>query len=94
MPNSEWIPTEGVDGRLPDGAGVAVLVSALNCYNQRAEFIAFQGYGDFKWYTNDLIYISHDEDCKKKNEVSKAWHITHWFPCPSIPSFPNGGAKK
>ena len=21
-------------------------------------------------------------------------YVTHWFPCPSIPSFPNGGAKK
>ena len=72
-----WIP---VKDRLPDAAGVPVLVTAVNTYGQKDVFEAFMGYGDFKWYTENVMRMSKktDIDC----EVSEAWTITHWMEMP------------
>lgn len=69
-----WI---SVKSRLPDSAGVSVLVTAVNTYGQRHVFEAFQGYGDFKWYTQDVTKMKRDGSTN--NEVSEAWTITHWM---------------
>lgn len=69
-----WI---SVKDRLPDAAGVPVLVTAVNTYGQNDVFEAFMGYGDFKWYTENVTRMS-----KKTDEVSEAWTITHWMEKP------------
>ena len=69
-----WIP---VKDRLPDAAGVSVLVTAVNTYGQRHVFEAFQGYGDFKWYTYDVTKMKRDGSTN--NEVGNGWTITHWM---------------
>lgn len=70
----EWIP---VKDRLPDAAGVPVLVTAINTYGQKDVFEAFMGYGDFKWYTENVTRMSKKTDISC--EVSEAWTITHWM---------------
>ena len=76
----DQMPTVGgwisVDNELPDAAGVGVLVNAVNRFGQDSIFIAFQGYGDFKWYTMDATKMAGDKD----NSVNVAWKITHWMP--------------
>ena len=72
-----WIP---VQSRLPDAAGAPVLVTAVNRFNQNAVFIAFQGYGDFKWYTYDVTKMTRDGSTN--NEVGNGWKITHWMEMP------------
>lgn len=74
-----WIPCSE---RTPEIAGGSVIVHAKNCYGQNAEFIAFQGYGDFKWHTMDTGYMDHTQPGQV---VSKAWEITHWMPLPEPP---------
>jgi len=74
---SKWI---SVKDRLPDAAGVPVLVTAVNRFNQNAVFIAFQGYGDFKWYTCDVTKMVRDGSTN--NEVGNGWTITHWMEMP------------
>lgn len=76
---SGWIPCSE---RTPEIAGGSVIVHAKNCYGQNAEFIAFQGYGDFKWHTMDAGYMDHTQPGQV---VSKAWEITHWMPLPEPP---------
>ena len=73
-----WIP---VKDRLPDAAGAPVLVTAVNRFNQNAVFIAFQGYGDFKWYTCDVTKMTRDGSTN--NEVGNGWTITHWMEMPN-----------
>ena len=73
----KWIP---VKDRLPDAAGVPVLVTAVNTYGQRHVFEAFQGYGDFKWYTLDVTKMKRDGSTN--NEVGNGWTITHWMEMP------------
>ena len=73
----EWIP---VKDRLPESAGAPVLVTAVNRFNQNAVFIAFQGYGDFKWYTYDVTKMKRDGSTN--NEVGNGWTITHWMEMP------------
>ena len=71
---TDWI---SVKKRLPENAGFEVLVSALNKYQQRAEFIAFFGYnGSVSWYTYDVTKMRGKDD--RDNAVSDAWTITHW----------------
>ena len=74
---SKWV---SVKDRLPDAAGVSVLVTAVNRFNQNAVFIAFQGYGDFKWYTYDVTKMTRDGSTN--NEVGNDWTITHWMAMP------------
>ena len=74
---NNWIP---VKDRLPDAAGAPVLVTAVNRFNQNAVFIAFQGYGDFKWYTCDVTKMTRDGSTN--NEVGSGWTITHWMEMP------------
>ena len=77
LAEKEWIP---VKDRLPDAAGAPVLVTAVNRFNQSAVFIAFQGYGDFKWYTYDVTKMTRDGSTN--NEVGNGWTITHWMEMP------------
>ena len=72
-----WI---SVRNRLPDSAGVPVLVTAVNTYGQNDVFEAFMGYGDFKWYTENVTRMSNKTDISC--EVSEAWTITHWMAMP------------
>lgn len=60
---------------LPEMAGYEVMVSAVNPFGQRSDFPAFQGYGDFKWHTNDITKM---QDAKSgNNAVNECWKITH-----------------
>lgn len=68
-----WI---SVDDELPDAAGLGVLVNAVNRFGQDSIFIAFRGFGDFRWYTMDATKMAGDKD----NSVNVAWKITHWMP--------------
>lgn len=72
-----WIP---VQDRLPEAAGLPVIVTAVNRFNQNDVFIAFQGYGDFKWYTQDVTKM--ERDGSTNNEVGNGWTITHWMEMP------------
>ena len=75
-----WI---SVKDRLPDAAGVPVLVTAVNTYGQNDVFEAFMGYGDFKWYTENVTRMSKKTDISC--EVGEAWTITHWMVKPEPP---------
>lgn len=77
MNRKDWI---SCSERLPDNAGLAVLVSAVNKFGQRTEFIAFQGYGSSRWYTYDSTKIDYPKT--SNNVVSSGWNITHWRPLP------------
>jgi predicted RNA-binding Zn-ribbon protein involved in translation (DUF1610 family) len=69
---------------LPEMAGYEVMVSAVNPFGQRSDFPAFQGYGDFKWYTNDSTKM---QDAKSgNNAVNECWKITHWTEMPRYPA--------
>lgn len=74
----QWV---SVKDRLPDVAGYKCLVVAINKFGQKSVFTAFTGYGDFKWYTTDVIYMNK----ANRNTVSDAWTITHWMPLPEPP---------
>ncbi len=74
----QWI---SVKDRLPDSAGASVIVTAVNRFGQVSVFTAFQGYGDFKWYTMETTKMD-DDTC---NMVSSNWTITHWMPLPEPP---------
>ena len=74
-----WV---SVKDRLPETAGIKVLVTAKSSdillpFRTKAVFTAFLGYGDGKWYTQDVDYmknsILHD------NEIHPIWEITHWM---------------
>lgn len=77
-----WI---SLKDKTPDIAGCECLVSATNEYGQRAVFIAFCGYGYFRWYTMDVTKTAGD----RNNAVSSAWTITHWMPLPEPPKTAN-----
>lgn len=72
-----WIP---VKDRLPEAAGYACLVTAVNRFGQKDVFEAFTGYGDFKWYTYDVTKMKDHRSAD--NSVSDAWTITHWMEKP------------
>jgi len=76
----KWV---SVKDRLPDAAGVEVLVSATSQYGQQHVFPAFMGYGDFKWYTMD--WTKWDDTKSTNNEVGSEWIITHWREMPEPP---------
>lgn len=73
----EWIP---VSERLPDEAGKGVLVTAVNMFGQKNKFIAFQGYGDFKWHTETNTYTN--DPSSTNTEVGERWKILAWMPLP------------
>lgn len=75
---TKWI---SVKDRLPDAAGYKCLVMAINKFGQKSVFTAHTGYGDFEWYTTDVIYMNK----VNRNTVSDAWTITHWTPLPEPP---------
>jgi len=72
-----WV---SVNDRLPDAAGVPVLVTGVNGFGQKDVFVAFQGYGDFKWYTDDVTKMARTPD--NNNAVNGHWAITHWMELP------------
>lgn len=84
---SEWI---SVEDRLPEMAGQNVLVYGVNLFGQHHIFMAFQGYGDFNWYTSDVTYMNNRD--LGDNRLSTNWDITHWMPLPEPPE--NNGEGK
>lgn len=68
-----WIP---VSDHLPTQAGFSFLVSAVNPFGQRDEFIAFFGYGSTRWFTMDVSKMKNPYSTY--NAVSDKWTITHW----------------
>lgn len=72
-----WI---SVKDRLPETAGYACLVTAVNRFGQKVVFEAFTGYGDFMWYTYDVTKMK--DHRLADNSVSDAWTITHWMEMP------------
>lgn len=81
---SGWI---SVKDRLPESAGLKVLVSARtvkeSVLQTKAVFTAFVGYGDGKWYTADNEYTASPKI--GNNEVHPVWEITHWMQMPEPP---------
>lgn len=70
----EWIP---VSERLPEQAGMAVLVVAENKFGQKAVVKAFTDYtGKSEFLTNEKEYDLIWET---------AWKVTHWMPLPEPP---------
>ena len=70
-----WI---SVKNRLPESAGVATLVTAVNTHGQKCVFEAFIGYGDMRWYTLDTTKMQKNGS----NRVDSCWTITHWMAMP------------
>lgn len=73
--DTEWIP---VKDRLPESAGAATLVTAVNTHGQKFVFEAFLGYGDMHWYTLDTTKMQKHGS----NRVDSCWTITHWTEMP------------
>jgi hypothetical protein len=70
-----WI---SVKDRLPESAGAATLVTAVNTHGQKFVFEAFLGYGDMHWYTLDTTKMQKHGS----NRVDSCWTITHWMEMP------------
>ena len=76
-----WI---SVKDRLPDAAGVEVLVLAHNnYYDTYVIFIAFLAYGEIKWCTYDTTKMTLERPTD--NTVNERLTITHWMPLPEPP---------
>lgn len=75
--NGEWISCEY---KLPEYSGQPVLVSAVNRYDQRDEFIAFMGYGNELWCTDDVTKMSNPST--GDNTLNPNWKVTDWQPLP------------
>lgn len=71
----DWI---NVKDRLPESAGAATLVTAVNTHGQKCVFEAFLGYGDMHWYTLDTTKMQKHGS----NRVDSCWTITHWMAMP------------
>lgn len=70
----QWIP---VSERLPERAGMAVLVVAENTFGQKYVVKAFTDYtGRNGFLTNEKEYDS---------IWDTAWKVTHWMPLPEPP---------
>ena len=78
MQHGNWI---SVKDRLPESAGVATLVTAVNAHGQKCVFEAFLGYGDMYWYTLDTTKMQKHGS----NRVDSCWTITHWTEMPEPP---------
>ena len=79
----EWI---SVKDRLPESAGLKVLVAAKSdesVIQTMAVFTAFLGYGDWKWYTQDVGFMKNAK--LHDNEIHPCWTITHWMLPPEPP---------
>lgn len=69
-----WIP---VTERLPDIAGMSVLVVAVNSYGQKEVVQAF---------TNYSCPVEFETNVKDYEMIWKtAWKVTHWMPLPEEP---------
>lgn len=80
---SGWI---SVKDRLPESAGLKVLVAAKSdesVIQTMAVFTAFLGYGDWKWYTQDVGFMKNAK--LRDNEIHPCWTITHWMLPPEPP---------
>ena len=77
----KWI---SVKDRTPEQAGYRCLVSAEYGDGKRCVFTAFTGYGDFKWYTYDCVYMAKIKS-PSDNTVHQNYTITHWMPLPQPP---------
>ena len=80
----QWI---SVKDRLPESSGIKVIVSAKttpeSVLQTKAVFVAFLGYGDGKWYTPDVDFMT---SAKTGNDnVHPVWEITHWMFPPEPP---------
>ncbi|MBP0989296.1 MAG: DUF551 domain-containing protein [Oscillospiraceae bacterium] len=75
----EWI---SVDEKMPEAAGMPFLVSAVNRYNQRDEFIAYLGYSYELWCTDDVTKMSNPN--AGDNTVNPSWKVTDWRPLPRV----------
>jgi hypothetical protein len=87
------MPTVGgwisVKDRLPDAAGVEVLVLAHNnYYDTYVMFIAFLAYGEIKWCTYDTTKMTLERPTD--NTVNERLTITHWMPLPELPEEDDG----
>ena len=87
----EDAPTVGgwisVKDRLPETSGLKVLVTAKtvpdSVLQTSAVFVAFRGYGDGKWYTPDIDFMT---SAKTGNDnIHPVWEITHWMLPPEPP---------
>ena len=79
----KWISVK--DG-LPESAGLKVLVAAKSdesVIQTMAVFTAFLGYGDWKWYTQDVGFMKNAK--LRDNEIHPCWTITHWMLPPEPP---------
>ena len=76
MTNNEWILCSE---RLPQGAGIPVLVTAKNKFDQTDMFLAFMGYGDGKWHSTDTT------------RKIPPWEVIAWMP---LPESYNGKVRK
>ena len=86
--DAKWISCNDM---LPKAAGCLCLVSAVSKLGGQSVFIAFTGYGDFKWHTSDKTYLSMHGG-PYNTEISEAWTITHWMPLPAPPSIVTSAA--
>ncbi len=81
---SGWI---SVKDRPPESSGIKVIVSAKtvaeSVLQTKAVFVAFLGYGDGKWYTPDVDFMTSAQ--LGDNHVHPVWEITHWMPLPEAP---------
>jgi hypothetical protein len=75
---NQWI---SVKDRLPEYAGHNVIVRAKNIpYGHSEIFLAFLGYGDYKWHTTDKL-----KQRIYDGRILEDWNVTHWQPLPQPP---------
>lgn len=76
-----WI---SVEDRLPDAAGVMVLVTAHNrYYDTYSVFPAFLSYGTNKWCTYDVTKM--ETKTATDNTVNDRLTVKYWMPLPEPP---------
>lgn len=66
---------------MPQIAGYECLVSIENKCGQIFTTLAFTGYSDYKWYTNNSSYKQ--EPTGKDNHLHDAWKVLAWMPKPT-----------
>lgn len=70
----------------PDAAGFPVYLVVRNKFGQEFGIKAFQGYGDFKWYTTESDYMQ-DWNARPlmDNRLSDKWEPVMWTLLPELP---------